>query len=95
MPPMKIQFNPITQAVNNSISSVGTNTTTTPLATARKYLEIKLRFKDESVDDKRIRTHAYTDRNIVDRPEDTKNKWNNSFVDIEDKLINKNKTNMV
>ena len=37
IPPMKLTFNPITQAVNNSISSVGTNTTTTPLATARKY----------------------------------------------------------
>jgi hypothetical protein len=36
VPPMKLTFNPITQAVNNSISSVGTNTTTTPLATARK-----------------------------------------------------------
>jgi len=44
----------ITQAVNNSISSVGTNTTTTPLATSRKPEEHRQPFTDRGVIDKPI-----------------------------------------
>jgi hypothetical protein len=51
IPPQKLQFNPITAAVNNSISSVGTNTLTTPIGTARKF-DLK---------------HSYTDRAMVDK----------------------------
>ncbi len=53
-PPVKLQFNMITQAVNNSISSVGTNTTTTPLATSRKPEEHRQPFTDRGVIDKPI-----------------------------------------